>query len=260
MSAIKLSAFVQRRLPEYQLYKSKKTFYTLFAFFKFLLLFFAKSDYCLKKCLHLHFNFTGNWNQMLKSCIYILFTIFILNSCNELKMITSTTSNREVIAAAKKETSSILKNIPAGTEKLYGFNSADEFSRFQIKETFCFFTMEQGQLKQSTLFFTPVEVDGVFRAIAKLEKIGDNYHVTDFGSAELATEIQPIIKSNPQYSFAGILRIHHLYSDYLVFRNGKKHLFIPLHAARLSLRNLGFNEQRKFYHPEDIINHINAKK
>jgi len=197
---------------------------------------------------------------MLKVCVYILQTIIFFSSCMPGKRIISSTERNNIVSVAKKDIRSIIQSIPPGTEKLYGLNSADELSEIEINETFCFFSIDGGQLIQSPTYFVPIVIEKESRALAKIEKTGTSYQLTDFGSANLAREIQPHIISNLPDKFIGILRIHHLYSDYMVFSKGSRYFFIPLQSARQSMKALGFNEKLKSYLIEDIINHINAAK
>jgi len=196
---------------------------------------------------------------MKKAIVYfqILLIFSVFTSCLTVKK--NNKNFNEITLTAQKELSQTLKKIPVGYEDLYGFRNKSEIENAEIGNPFEFYKLENEELKKTSSFRVPIIVDGEFRALATIEYIGDTYHIVDFGSTVLANEIQKVCRENPKMSFAGILRLYDIFSDFMVMSKKQDYIFVPLTSAKIYLKTIGISNPESCYSKNQIIQLLKNK-
>jgi len=196
---------------------------------------------------------------MKKTILYFQFLLIFsfFTSCLTIKKNNKNFS--EITLTAQKELSQTLSKIPAGYEDLYGFKNKSEIENAEIGNPFEFYKIENEELKKTSSFRVPIIVAEEFRALATIEYIGDTYHVVDFGSTVLANEIQKVCRENPKMSFAGILRVYDIFSDFMMMSKKQDYIFIPLTSAKIYLKTIGISNPENYYSKNQIIQLIKNK-
>ena len=175
----------------------------------------------------------------------ILSVLFLFFSTN----VAFAENRTSAVEAAESGLTLMLKSIPHGLEKRYGFANRDEFisatvgSPYQMysipPETF-FGSAEitDDMFKPSEEWRFPVVCDGRIRALLTVAKINDKWQAVDIGAAQLASEIDIIEKSLPTKAPGArriLLRLYQIRSDFILIADSSSNLvngnYYPLKSA-----------------------------
>lgn len=149
---------------------------------------------------------------------------------------------------AKKELVDMVKLIPFGREKNYGFTGKDEFKLATLGEPMLVYTFadsffnnssfnEKESLVSTRQWRFPVIVDGDFRALLTVANCDGKWKAVDFGATVLAQELGSFETDEGKSQNKMLLRCYQKKCDFIVTRersgtiSGGK--IFPLHSARL---------------------------
>ena len=130
---------------------------------------------------------------------------------------------------------SAAQKIPAGMEEAFGFKNLEEIEKSSIGEPIRMYYWqgrEDGEIITSNTYRFPILVDGKKVSLLTVSTDGEMTS-EDFGGAILARNIQDISDAY-QVKITGILRIHIINSDFLVFEEKNISYFIPVVPHTLS--------------------------
>jgi len=169
---------------------------------------------------------------MLKPSIFILFVCCLL-ACNTHKRAVSVDTTQATCVAhfAEQVWDSIAKKIPQGMEEAFGFRSFEDIENSSIGEPVKMYYWQEGNMVASNNYRVPILVEG---KMVSLLTVSANEDMTsnDFGGSLLAHNIQ-LISEKYRVNITGILRIHLLRTDFLIFEKDNTSYFIPLTAHTL---------------------------
>ena len=181
---------------------------------------------------------------MIFSCriFSFLFLFFFAN-------IASAGNQAAVVEAAESGLTLMLKNIPHGFERRYGFANRDEFIAVTVGSPYQMYSIPpetffgnaeitDDMFKSSEEWRFPVVYDGRIRALLTVAKINDKWQAVDIGAAQLASEIDMIEKSLPTKAHSArriLLRLYQIRSDFLLIADSSANLvngnYYPLKSA-----------------------------
>lgn len=184
--------------------------------------------------------------HLLKISTLFLFAFFVnFNSFSQ------EVNNENITEIAKKNIQKTLQKIPVGYEKNYGFNDRSEFEKVEIGQSLRMYIIDNKNLKTTNTWRVPIIIENKYCAFATVAYINNELQIVDFGATELAKDIQKTINENPKKQFDSFLRVHPIYSDFLINPNAKDE-FIALTSAKRV-----FNSKKSnIYKLEEVINKI----
>ncbi len=188
----------------------------------------------------------------IKKFVFVLFII-----CYSQVAVGQSAIDDNVKQFAEKNIQTVLEKIPINDEKSFGFDNREEFKLAEIGEPleFVFYASTNNSSK---VWRAPVVVNGEYRALLNVQKVGNEYKVTDFGASVLAKDIQESININKDWKIDGILRMNSITSDFLIANSGDTQVYIPLTSAKMfiSSRHL---ELKSVYNSSDLIELLNKR-
>jgi hypothetical protein len=162
----------------------------------------------------------------------------------------------KVSQAASGSMKSMLRNIPAGSERQFGFSNREEVIDavtgypYHVlglsKEFFSNAALSgdlSGYITMGNDWRVPVLVDGEYRMLVTVTGEAGNYTLADIGGAGLAHELQAVGQLKTDHSYY-ILRVYPLTADLLVDApkgDMATARFIPLTSAHMALPSLTGN-------------------
>ncbi len=161
--------------------------------------------------------------------------------------------NRTIFLFVRENISDILNKIPENQEKLFGFKNRTEFESVTIGNAIQLYTISNSIVNKHLIWRVPIIVNGEYRALVTVQKDNNDYKTGDFGATVLANDIQQIIIKNPDKVILGILRIYTINSDFLIVKNDKEDIYIPLTSAEIYLASQRAKE-KSFYTLSEIKN------
>jgi len=159
---------------------------------------------------------------------------------------------------AERNLQLVLEKIPANDEISFGFNNREEFKIAVLGEPLEFIWYASTNDTSSKVWRVPIVVNGEYRALLNVQKVKNNYKVTDFGASVLAVDIQKAINENTDKKINGILRFATITSDFLIVSKGEREEYLPLTSTKMFInsRNL---ELQTTYSPSDLIELLNKR-
>jgi len=174
----------------------------------------------------------------MKPNVLFLFLCFALVSCNSHRQVAkpvATSGADSMVRFAEQAWFSAAQKIPAGMEEAFGFKNLEEIEKSSIGEPIRMYYWqgrEDGEIITSNTYRFPILVDGKKVSLLTVSTDGEMTS-EDFGGAILARNIQDISDAY-QVKITGILRIHIINSDFLVFEEKNISYFIPVVPHTLS--------------------------
>lgn len=145
-------------------------------------------------------------------------------------------SDDEIITAAKKDLNKFLNLIPAGVEKLYGFENREDFLRAQIGAPFRMYSLNTGflnNLKSDLKEFiypvdewrVPVLIDDKMVSLLTVVKENESYKCVDIGGSALASELnQYEIFYDKNSDLRALLRLYQIHCDILIISGKNRNI------------------------------------
>jgi len=133
-----------------------------------------------------------------------------------------------VTLAAKQGLNNFLSLIPAGDEKLYGFEKREDFLRAEVGEPLKMYSLNPGFLNDPDAdlkkfifplneWRVPVLIDGKMVSLLTVIKENDSYKCVDIGGSALATELNSYEKYFDKNSDEKtLLRLYQIRCDILI--------------------------------------------
>lgn len=162
--------------------------------------------------------------------------------------------NKQIFLFIKENISNTLNKIPENQEKSFGFNNRTEFESVTIGNAIQLYTISDSIINKHPIWRVPIIVNGEYRALVTVHKDNNNYKTGDFGATVLANDIQQKIIKNPDKVILGIFRIYAINSDFLIVKNEKENIYIPLTSAEIYLASKKTKE--KSYYTLTEINNL----
>jgi hypothetical protein len=168
--------------------------------------------------------------------LYISLFVVLFYSC----LISAQTTEDSVVSAAQLSLKSKLELIPAGSEKLYGFDSRENFSSCTVGKPIAVYSLS----KDGALVFTgewrvPVIYNGVNKTLLTVMKTDKGFETVDLGGARLAFELQAYEPSDFRKLY--LLRLYRIHSDFITVTSDDSMLyiadFIPLESGKMFLQS-----------------------
>lgn len=156
----------------------------------------------------------------------------------------------EIENVAKKSLDAYLNLIPVGNEGQYGFVNRREFSMAKLGSVYRLLTLSDKYFTDKVIdtsrsyivntneFLVPITVNGHYRALLTVARMGGVWKTVGLSSAELAKELELFERSHKRDSpDRFILRIFQLESDfvYIINESPKEGLVYFLNSARQAL-------------------------
>ena len=179
----------------------------------------------------------------------------------------------EIENVAKKSLDTYLNLIPVGNEGQYGFVNRREFSMAKLGSVYRLLTLSDKYFTDKVIdtgrsyivntneFLVPITVNGHYRALLTVARMGGVWKTVGLSSAELAKELELFERSHKRDSpDRFILRIFQLESDFVYTNNEspKEDLVYPLNSAKLGLGKL--ISDKLVYSLPDILEAVRNKK
>ena len=201
------------------------------------------------------------------SILFVLITAFgfyIKDNRQESNKFNQSTHNfhddeAEVMAAAQDGLQRMLNAIPAGYERLYGFENRGCFGLAELGSpyrVYClstdFLKIENPGLKDYLipldLWRVPILVNGIGISLLTVEKDGNSWKVVDLGGAGLAKELSLFEENFAQYPGHRILlRLYQIQCDFLIdVKNNtpvSEGTFYPLQSAKIVFQDQDWLEK-----------------
>ncbi|MDR0438314.1 MAG: hypothetical protein LBH22_08460 [Bacteroidales bacterium] len=127
---------------------------------------------------------------------------------------------------AEQAWDSVAKKIPAGMKEAFGFQNLEEINNSSVGEPIRMYYWQDGEMITSNTYRVPILVEGKMVSLLTVSA-NENMTSDDFGGSLLARNIQ-LISDEYRVNVTGILRIHSLQSDFLIFEEGGISYFIPV--------------------------------
>ncbi|MCL2073111.1 MAG: hypothetical protein FWH18_04260 [Marinilabiliaceae bacterium] len=145
----------------------------------------------------------------------------------------------EIIDFAAQSWDSISKKIPSGMEETFGFNDLEEIKNSSFGMPIRMYYWQNNEMIESYTFRVPIIVNE--KMVSLLTVSAENEMTTgDFGASLLAQNIQ-LISDYYNVTIIGILRVHSITTDFLIFEDINISYFIPVLPSvlqNLSQRNI----------------------
>jgi hypothetical protein len=182
--------------------------------------------------------------------ILLLVFCFYLPSCvsqqTTTKPIASSSKTADITHFAKHAWDSVAKKIPTGMEESFGFRNWEEIENSSVGNPVKMYYWQDGAMIASNTFRFPILVDE--KMVSLLSVFADEgLHIGDFGGSQLARYIQ-LISDEYEVKATGILRIHSMRTDFLIFEKNSTSYFIPVTPE--TLQNLS---NRTILNIDDIL-------
>ena len=133
--------------------------------------------------------------------LFIVFLFSLTFSFGQNKMIVNTV-NRHLVEQLEK--------IPFGQEKLYGFESRNDFLLCKSGEPIQVLTLnENNNLVKQNIWRVPIILNGAFKILFTVNIINNHFEIVDIGGVALAKEIQS--HKNKKHLF--LLRLYNKHLD-----------------------------------------------
>lgn len=168
--------------------------------------------------------------------LYLSLFLALFYSC----FISAQTTEDSVVSAAQLSLKSKLELIPAGSERLYGFDSRENFSSCTIGKPIAVYSLS----KDDSLIFTnewrvPVIYSGVNKTLLTVKKSSKGFETVDLGGARLAFELQAYEPSDFRKLY--LMRMYRLHCDFVAVTSDDSMLyisdFIPLESGKIFLQS-----------------------
>ena len=177
--------------------------------------------------------------------ILVIIVCFSLISCKPKKttvtqdIVFKQDKNAEIVDFAAKSWDSISQKIPPGMEEAFGFNDLEEIRNSSFGIPIKMYYWQNDNMIESNTYRVPIVVNG--KMVSLLTVSADNEMTTgDFGATLLAQNIQ-LISDSYQVKITGILRVHSITTDFLIFAEMNTSYFIqvtPSVLQNLSQKNV----------------------
>jgi hypothetical protein len=132
----------------------------------------------------------------------------------------------DIAKFAEQAWESTAQKIPTGREKDFGFNNAEEIQKSTMGEPIRMFYWQNEAVVTSNTYRVPILVDGKMVSLLTVSADGE-MSAGDFGGSQLARSIQQISDAY-QIKTTGILRIHAMSTDFLIFDEKNVSHFVPI--------------------------------
>lgn len=168
--------------------------------------------------------------------LYFSLFIALFYSC----FISAQTTEDSIVSAAQQSLKSKLELIPVGSEKLYGFDSRENFSSCTVGRPIAVYSLS----KDDSLIFNnewrvPVIYSGVNKTLLTVKKTNQGFEVVDLGGAQLAFELQAYEPSDFRKLY--LFRLYKLHCDFVTITSDNSMLyiaeFIPLESGKIFLQS-----------------------
>jgi hypothetical protein len=150
-----------------------------------------------------------------------------------------------------------LSKIPVGSEKSYGFDVRDDFTKCIAGAPIRVMTLTAGDsLVELNEWRVPIIKDGKYRILFTVRIVNDLIEIVDLGGVKLAAELQTVINNNLAYHY--MLRLFELHIDFVANCSDKalkeQAGFLPLESARQYIKNnpKGGLKDRSFYSISEV--------
>lgn len=165
----------------------------------------------------------------------------------------SVENNAPVVKAAADNLSSMLAQIPKGSETRYGFNSHSEITKAGIGQPYhvitfnnAFYTADklsnENYLELLDEWRAPVTVNGENRTLLTIAGKDSSFKVVDMGGTLLAKELYQKNTTGTQGDYF-LLRVYPLTMDMIVVRapgqTFSEATYIPLTSATMAIKSFG---------------------
>jgi hypothetical protein len=191
---------------------------------------------------------------MIRNIFLLLFycCLFSCSSQKPVKKPVATHKTTDIVHFAEQAWESTAQKIPTGREQDFGFNTLEEIQNSTVGEPIRMFYWQDETMITSNMYRVPILVDGKMVALLTVSA-NEDMTSDDFGGAQLARNIQ-LISDEYQVKITGILRIHPLSIDFLIFDKENTSYFIP--ATPQTLRNLS---QRNILERNEVVTLIRSR-
>jgi len=139
---------------------------------------------------------------------FFLVVVFVANIINAQSI------NDEISNDIKSKILINLSKIPVGSEKLYGFDSREDFKNCTIGTPIKIVLLNDNNiLIEQEQWRIPVKLNGNNKTLFTVQKIDDTYEIVDIGGNDLSKELQVIESKNSSVNY--FLRLYNPKIDFV---------------------------------------------
>jgi hypothetical protein len=142
-----------------------------------------------------------------------------------------TPNTNDIMLFAEQEWHSVAQKIPIGMEEAFGFKNREEVENSSIGIPIRMFYWENGTMVASNDYRLPIKKKKKMVSLLTVSA-NEEMNTGDFGGSQLARNIQ-LISDEYRVNIIGILRVHTLSSDFLIFNEKNTSYFIPVTSQTL---------------------------